>query len=240
MSEIKYGQRVNIDPDATYTPYNSRLTVPTFRNTPHDPKGEYVVEGGPDGDGDLEIVQLVDGRAGVWLWAAERFVTPHKDTPRESVDDTGNPAPWPVDVEGSADVLSAIAAPLTEGLRDAIPHSPGCGRWARPAVGATPRGPHGRVGAPAGPPEGGCTVTRADDLARSRDAGEETPPSGGVSRETALAALGRALCVDGADHLPSRLDIFTGAAPADVVSALAALAEAGIRLVRIIERGADR
>ena len=63
--------------------------------------------------------------------AAERFVTPYKDTPRESVDDTGNPAPWPVDVEGPSDVLSAIAATLTEGLRDAIPHSPGCGRWAR-------------------------------------------------------------------------------------------------------------
>ena len=240
MSEIKYGQRVNIDPDATYTAY-AGCTIPTFRHTPYDPKGEYVVEGGPDKDGDLRMVQRVGGRAGAWLWAEERFVTPYKDTPRESVDDTGNPAPWPVDVEGPADVLSDIAATLTEGLRDAIPHSPGCGRWARPAVGATPRGPHGRVGAPAGPPEGGCTVTRADDLARSRDAGEETPPRGGVSRETALAALGRAWCTPIEEQLPSQSDILTGAAPADVVSALAALAEVSIRLVRILdERGADR
>ena len=230
MSEIKFGQRVNIDPDATYTGHTGAAT-PTFGNTPHDPKGKYVVAGGPAEDGVLEIFQRVDGREGVWLWAEERFVTPYKDTPRESVDDTGNPAPWPVDVEGPADVLSDIAATLTEGLRDAIPHSPGCGRWARPAVGATPRGPHGCVGAPAGPPEGGCTVTRA---------GEETPPSGGVSRETVLAALGRAWCTPIEEHLPSQSDILTGAAPADVVSALAALAEAYIRLVRIIERGADR
>ena len=130
MSEIKYGQRVNIDPDATYTPDAGR-TAPTFRHTPHDPKGKYVVEDGPDENGNLEILQRVDGKAGRRLWAEERFVTPYKDTPRESVDDTGNPAPWPVDVEGPSDVLSAIAATLTEGLRDAIPHSPGCGRWAR-------------------------------------------------------------------------------------------------------------
>ena len=236
---IPPGTRVKLDPDATYTELDGG-TTPTFLYTRHDPKGTYVVAYGPNKHGDLEIVQRVGGRAGAWLWAEERFVTPYKDTPRESVDDTGNPAPWPVDVEGPADVLSAIAATLTEGLRDAIPHSPGCGRWARPAVGATPRGPHGRVGAPAGPPEGGRTVTRADDLARSRDAGEETPPSGGVSRETALAALGRAWCTPIAEHLPSQSDILTGTAPADVVSTLAALAEANIRLTRIIERSADR
>ena len=151
MSEIKYGQRVNIDPDATYTPLGGG-TTPTFRNTPHDPKGEYVVEGGPDEDGDLEIFQRVGGSAGVWLWADERFVTPYVE----------------------------------------------------------------------------------------HDAGEETPPSGGVSRETALAALGRAWCTGSDEHLPSQSDILTGAAPADVVSALAAWAEANIRLTRIIERSADR
>ena len=230
MSEIKYGQRVNIDPDATYTGYYGGAT-PTFGDTPHDPKGEYVVKGGPDVDGDLQIFQRVGGKAGTRLWAEERFVTPHKDTPRESVDDTGNPAPWPVDVEGPADVLSDIAATLTEGLRDAIPHSPGCGRWARPAVGATPRGPHGCAGAPAGPPEGGCTVTRA---------GEETPPSGGVSRETALAVLGLDWCTGRKELLPSQSDILTGAAPADVVYTLAVLAEANLRLTRIIERSADQ
>ena len=140
MSEIKFGQRVNIDPDATHTAY-SGATTPTFGENPHDPKGEYVVEGGPDKYGDLEIVQRVDGRAGVWLWAEERFVTPYVE----------------------------------------------------------------------------------------HDAGE-----------TALAALGRAWCTGSDEHLPSQSDILTGAAPADVVSALAALAEANIRLVRIIERSADR
>ena len=71
-------------------------------------------------------------------------------------------------------------------------------------------------------------------------AGEETPPSGGVSRETALAALGRAWCTPIAEQLPSQSDILTGAAPADVVSTLAAAAEAHIRLTRIFERSADR
>ena len=151
MSEIKFGQRVNIDPDATYTDY-SGATTPTFTRTPHDPNGEYVVQGGPDKDGDLGVFQRVDGRAGVWLWAEERFVTPYVE----------------------------------------------------------------------------------------HDAGEETPPSGGVSRETALAALGLDWCIDREEHLPSQSDILTGAAPADVVSALAAVAEASIRLVRILdERGAD-
>ena len=153
MSEIKYGQRVNIDPDATCTVYGV-VTTPTFGRTPHNPKGEYVVEGGPDEDGDLEIVQRVGGRARAWLWAEERFVTPYVE----------------------------------------------------------------------------------------HDAGEETPPSGGVSRETALAVLGRAWYIGsaGEEHLPSQSDILTGAAPADVVSTLAALAEATIRLVCIIERSADR
>ena len=151
MSEIKYGQRVNIDPDATYTGHTGAAT-PTFRNTPHDPKGEYVVKGGPDVDGDLQIFQRVGGRAGTRLWAEERFVTPYVE----------------------------------------------------------------------------------------HDAGEETPPSGGVSHETALAALGRAWCTGSEGHLPSQSDILTGTAPADVVSTLAALAEATIRLTRIIERSADR
>ena len=151
MSEIKYGQRVNIDPDATYTPDAGR-TAPTFRHTPHDPKGEYVVEDGPDKYGNLEIVQRVDGGACAWLWAEERFVTPYVE----------------------------------------------------------------------------------------HDAGEETPPGGGVSRETALAALGLVYCADTEDRLPSWVDIVTGAAPADTVSALAALAEASIRVERIIARSADR
>ena len=141
MSEIKFGQRVNIDPDATYTPYNSRATRPTFRHTPHDPKGEYVVKSGPDKDGDLAIGQRVDGRACAWLWAAERFVTPYVE----------------------------------------------------------------------------------------HDAGE-----------AALAVLGRDWCIGREEHLPSQSDILTGAAPADMVSTLAALAEATIRLVCIIERSADR
>ena len=140
MHEIKYGQRVNIDPDATFTDY-SRATIPTFGRTPHDPKGEYVVEGGPDEDGDLEIVQRVGGRARAWLWAEERFVTPYVE----------------------------------------------------------------------------------------HDAGE-----------AALAVLGRDWCIGREEHLPSQSDILTGAAPADMVSTLAALAEATIRLVCIIERSADR
>ena len=140
MSEIKYGQRVNVDPDATCTVYGV-VTRPTFRDTPHDPKGEYVVEGGPDEDGDLEIVQRVGGRARAWLWAEERFVTPYAE----------------------------------------------------------------------------------------HDAGE-----------AALAVLGRDWCIGREEHLPSQSDILTGAAPADVVSTLAAVSEANIRLVRIIERSADR
>ena len=140
MSEIKFGQRVNIDPDATYTVHTG-ATRPAFMHTRHDPKGEYVVEGGPDKYGDLEIVQRVDGRAGVWLWAEERFVTPY--------------------VEHDA-------------------------------------------------------------------------------REAALAVLGRDWCIGREEHLPSQSDILTGAAPADMVSTLAALAEATIRLVCIIERSADR
>ena len=154
MSEIKFGQRVNVDPDATYTALGGG-TTPTFLFTTHDPKGEYVVKRGPDTDGDLLIVQLVGDRAGIRLWAAERFVTPYVE----------------------------------------------------------------------------------------HDAGEETPPSGGVSRETALAVLGRAWYIGsaGEEHLPSQSDIFTGAAPADVVSALAAWGEATVRLVRILdERSADR
>lgn len=141
MHEIKYGQRVNIDPDATCTVYGV-VTTPTFGRTPHDPKGEYVVEGGPDEDGDLEIVQRVGGRARAWLWAEERFVTPYVE----------------------------------------------------------------------------------------HDAGE-----------AALAVLGRDWCIGREEHLPSQSDILTGAAPADMVSTLAALAEATIRLVRILdERSADR
>ena len=140
MHEIKYGQRVNIDPDATCTVYGV-VTTPTFGRTPHDPKGEYVVEGRPDKNGDLKVVQRVDGRAGVWLWAEERFVTPYVE----------------------------------------------------------------------------------------HDAGE-----------AALAVLGRDWCIGREEHLPSQSDILTGAAPADVVSALAAVSEANIRLVRIIERSADR
>ena len=151
MSEIKFGQRVNIDPDATYT-VRAGATGPAFMHTRHDPKGEYVVEGGPDEDGDLEIVQRVGGRARAWLWAEERFVTPYVE----------------------------------------------------------------------------------------HDAGEETPPNGEVSRETALAALGRAWCTGNEELLPSQSDILTGAAPADVVSALAAWAEADIRLARILAGGADR
>ena len=140
MSEIKFGQRVNIDPDATYTAY-SGAPRPTFLFTTHDPKGEYVVEGRPDKNGDLKVVQRVDGRAGVWLWAEERFVTPYAE----------------------------------------------------------------------------------------HDAGE-----------AALAVLGRDWCIGREEHLPSQSDILTGAAPADMVSTLAALAEATIRLVCIIERSADR
>ena len=140
MSEIKYGQRVNIDPDATCTVYGV-VTTPTFGRTPHNPKGEYVVEGGPDEDGDLEIVQRVGGRARAWLWAGEQFVTPYVE----------------------------------------------------------------------------------------HDAGE-----------AALAVLGRDWCIGREEHLPSQSDILTGAAPADMVSTLAALAEATIRLVCIIERSADR
>ena len=139
MSEIKYGQRVNIDPDATCTVYGV-VTTPTFGRTPHDPKGEYV-EGRPDKNGDLKVVQRVDGRAGVRLWAEERFVTPYAE----------------------------------------------------------------------------------------HDAGE-----------AALAVLGRDWCIGREEHLPSQSDILTGAAPADMVSTLAALAEATIRLVCIIERSADR
>ena len=100
-----------------------------------------MVEGGPDKYGDLEVVQWVDGRAGVWLWAEERFVTPYAE----------------------------------------------------------------------------------------HDAGE-----------SALAVLGRDWCTGNEEHLPSQSDILTGAAPADMVSTLAALAEATIRLVCIIERSADR
>ena len=140
MSEIKFGQRVNIDPDATYT-VRAGATRPAFMHTRHDPKGEYVVEGGPDKHGDLKVVQRVDGRAGVWLWAEERFVTPYVE----------------------------------------------------------------------------------------HDAGE-----------AALAVLGRDWCIGREEHLPSQSDILTGAAPADMVSTLAALAEATIRLVCIIERSADR
>ncbi len=151
MSEIKRGQRVNIDPDATYT-VRAGATRPAFMHTRHDPKGEYVVESGPDEDGDLEIVQRVRGRARAWLWAEKRFVTPYVE----------------------------------------------------------------------------------------HDAGEENPPGGGVSRETALAVLGRDWCIGREEHLPSQSDILTGAAPADMVSTLAALAEATIRLVCIIERSADR
>ena len=151
MSEIKFGQRVNVDPDATYTALGGG-TTPTFLFTTHDPKGEYVVKRGPDTDGDLLIVQLVGDRAGIRLWAAERFVTPYVE----------------------------------------------------------------------------------------HDAGEETPPNGEVSRETALAVLGLAWCTGNEELLPSQLDILTGAAPADVVSALAAWAEADIRLARILAGGADR
>ena len=140
MSEIKFGQRVNIDPDATCTVYGV-VTTPTFGRTPHDPKGEYVVEGGPDEDGVLWIVQRGVGGADVWLWAEERFVTPYAE----------------------------------------------------------------------------------------HDAGE-----------SALAVLGRDWCIGREEHLPSQSDILTGAAPADMVSTLAALAEATIRLVCIIERSADR
>ena len=140
MSEITYGQRVNIDPDAASTAF-SGAPRPTFLFTTHDPKGEYVVEGGPDEDGDLEIVQRVGGRARAWLWAEERFVTPYVE----------------------------------------------------------------------------------------HDAGE-----------AALAVLGRDWCIGREEHLPSQSDILTGAAPADMVSTLAALAEATIRLVCIIERSADR
>ena len=140
MHEIKYGQRVNIDPDATCTVYGV-VTTPTFGRTPHDPKGEYVVEGGPDEDGDLEIVQRVGGRARAWLWAEERFVTPYVE----------------------------------------------------------------------------------------HDAGE-----------TALAVLGLVWFAGEDERLPSQADILTGAAPADMVSTFASLAEANIRLVRIIERSADR
>ena len=140
MSEIKFGQRVNIDPDATYTAY-SGAPRPTFLFTTHDPKGEYVVEGRPDKNGDLKVVQRVDGRAGVWLWAEERFVTPYAE----------------------------------------------------------------------------------------HDAGE-----------TALAVLGLVWFAGEDERLPSQADILTGAASADMVSTFASLAEANIRLVRIIERSADR
>ena len=66
------------------------------------------------------------------------------------------------------------------------------------------------------------------------------PVRGTRRGEAALAVLGRDWCIGREEHLPSQSDILTGAAPADMVSTLAALAEATIRLVCPIERSADR